>query len=125
MTFNSNSAQHLMLFDGDCAFCRRCVGYARALDQHHRFDFQPFQEAQHPRLTPQLRKRCEQALHVITSRGQVLSGGRACFFTLEAASDNRLIKRLARLMRSFPLVIPVELGYRIVASHRMFFSKFF
>jgi len=114
-----------MIFDGDCAFCRRCIGCARALDTRRRFDFEPFQNASHPQLTPGLRARCERAVHVITRGGRVLSGGRACCFVLEAASDNRLIKRLARLLRSFPLVVPVELGYWIVARNRSFFSKFF
>jgi predicted DCC family thiol-disulfide oxidoreductase YuxK len=117
--------QHLVLFDGECAFCRRCIEFARGLDAHHRFDFQPSQTAQHPLLTPALRKRCQDAVYVISTRGQVLGGGRACFFLLENASDNRLVKRLARLMRSFPLVIPVEIGYKIVAKNRGFFSKFF
>lgn len=121
----SISTRHLVLFDGNCAFCRRCIGYASAIDTNARFDFAPFQSAQHPRLTPQLRARCAGAVHIITRRGQVLSGGRACFFLLEAASSNRLLKRLARLMRSFPLVVPVEIGYKIVATHRMFFSRFF
>jgi len=113
-----NSSQHMVLFDGDCAFCRRCIAYARALDVRNRFAFEPFQSAQHPALTPQLRAACAQAVHVITRRGRILSGGRACFFLLEEASDKRLVKRLARLMRSFPLVIPVEI-------HRLFFSRFF
>lgn len=120
-----NPTQHLMIFDGDCAFCRRCIEFARALDARHRFSFQPFESACHPLLTPQVRARCERAVHVITRRGQILSGGRACFFVLEEAAGNRFVKRLARLMRSFPLVIPVEIGYRIVASNRGFFSRFF
>ena len=118
-------ARHLLIFDGDCAFCRRCIGYARALDSHSRFRFEPFQSAQHPLLSPDVRARCEKAVHLITTRGQILSGGRACFFVLEEAMDNRLAKRLARLMRSFPLAIPVEVGYWIVARNRGFFSKFF
>ena len=121
----SNSTQHLLLFDGDCAFCRRCIAYARALDCHNSFRFEPFQSAQHPKLTPELRARCERAVHLVTRRGQILSGGRACFFVLEAASDNLLAKRLARLGRSFPLCVPVEIGYWIVARNRGFFSKFF
>jgi predicted DCC family thiol-disulfide oxidoreductase YuxK len=115
----------LVLFDGECAFCRRCIEYARQIDSRQRFNFQPSQTAQHPRLTLEVRARCAGAVHVIPRRGKILRGGRACFFVLEEGSQNPLVKRVARLFRSFPLVIPVEIGYAIVARNRSFFSKFF
>jgi predicted DCC family thiol-disulfide oxidoreductase YuxK len=118
-------ARHLVLFDGGCAFCRRSIELARSLDTHGRFDFQPYQSASHPLLTPKLKERCQGALHIITRRNRVIKAGRACFFLLEEATDSRLVKRLARLARSFPLVIPVEIGYSLVARNRTFFSKFF
>ena len=119
-----------MLFDGACAFCRRCIELARGLDGPEvlgggRFDFAPYQSARHPLLTPPVRAACESAVHVITRRGQVLRGGRACFFLLEETSKSRLVRRLARLARSLPLVLLVEAGYATVARNRGFFSKFF
>ena len=131
MNSSSNSpnttpdSRHLVLFDGECAFCRRSIAYARTLDARNHFDFEPYQSASHPLLTPALRRRCQNALHIITRGGKVIGAGRACFFLLEEATDSRIVKRLARMARSFPLVIPVEIGYGIVARNRTFFSKFF
>jgi predicted DCC family thiol-disulfide oxidoreductase YuxK len=72
-------------------------------------------------MTPQFYRACQQAVHVITADGRILKAGRASMFILEEIGYPRwLIRPL-----TWPLLIWfTELGYRIVANHRPFFSKF-
>lgn len=123
-----NTPQHLMIWDGDCAFCRRSVQLAQRLDHDHQFDYAPYQSAPqvHNRpLTPQLQRACERALHVARANGSWLHGGAAVMFFLETTARSRLLKRLFRIARSFPCLVFVEWGYRLVARNRGFFSRFF
>ena len=72
-------------------------------------------------MTPQLYEACELAAHVITSDGRIIKAGRAAMFILEEIGYPRW------LVRPFtwpPLVWFTELGYRLVAKNRPFFSKF-
>ena len=72
-------------------------------------------------MTPQLYEACKQAAHVVTSDGRIIKAGRAGMFVLEE------IGYPYWLVRPFtwpPLVWITELGYWLVADHRMFFSKF-
>lgn len=72
-------------------------------------------------MTPELRARAERALQIVTSDGRQYSGGRAVLFALETIGWR---PRLARIGRRRPLIWLVELGYRIVAANRPFFSRF-
>ena len=72
-------------------------------------------------MTPQLYEACQQAVHVLTTEGQVLRAGRAVMFLLEQIGYPRW------LIRPFtwpPLIWFTELGYWIVANNRPFFSSF-
>ena len=79
----------------------------------------PYQEAPSPPMTPELRAACRDAVHVLTRDGAVLRAGRASLFILEG-----LGYRSARLGMAPPFAWAVELGYRIVARNRRFFSRF-
>ena len=72
-------------------------------------------------MTPELYEACRRAVHVITADGCVIKAGRAVMFILEAVGYPRW------LIRPFtwpPLVWFTELGYRIIADNRGFFSRF-
>ena len=71
-------------------------------------------------MTPALRVACEKAVHVLTADGQVLRAGRASLFVLEQVG----YRAIARLLRLPPFVWAVELGYKLVAANRTFFSRF-
>ena len=71
-------------------------------------------------MTPELYAACEHAIHVIRADGGVLRAGRASLFVLEQIGW----RRTARLLALPPFVWAVELGYRIVAANRPFFSRF-
>jgi len=71
-------------------------------------------------MNPQLYAACQQAVHIITPNGQVLRAGRAGMFVMETVGYPRW------LVRPFtwpPLAWITELGYKIVANNRLFFSK--
>lgn len=72
-------------------------------------------------MTPQLRRACRQAVHVITAEGQTMRAGRAGLFVLEAIGVPRL---LVWPFTRPPLVWLAEWGYRLVADHRSFFGRF-
>ncbi len=70
-------------------------------------------------MTPALREACKRALHAVTSSGTILSAGRATLFVWEQLGH----PASARALRIPPLIWAVELGYRIVANNRTFFSR--
>jgi predicted DCC family thiol-disulfide oxidoreductase YuxK len=72
-------------------------------------------------MTPELYEACARAAHVITAEGRIIKAGRAGMFILEE------IGYPTWLVRPFtwpPLVWFTELGYRLIADNRGFFSKF-
>ena len=72
-------------------------------------------------MMPELYRACQQAVHVITVEGHILKAGRASLFVLAELGYPRW------LVDPFtwpPLVWLTEFGYRLVANHRTFFSKF-
>jgi predicted DCC family thiol-disulfide oxidoreductase YuxK len=71
-------------------------------------------------MTPALRAACERAAHILKADGTVLRAGRAFLFILEELGWGWI----ARLLAQPPFIWAVELGYRIVADHRGFFSRF-
>jgi predicted DCC family thiol-disulfide oxidoreductase YuxK len=60
-------------------------------------------------------------VHVVRQDGSVLRAGRATLHVLAGVGW----RRTARLLALPPLVWGVELGYRLVAGNRSFFSRFF
>jgi predicted DCC family thiol-disulfide oxidoreductase YuxK len=72
-------------------------------------------------MTPQLSRACRRAVHVITPDGKVLRAGRAALYLFGVAGWPAPVVTLLGLP---PLVWLVEIGYRIVADNRPFFSRF-
>jgi len=113
------TAPALLLWDGDCGFCRRSVQWAERRDTGHSFQAVPYQQAPSPPMTPELRAACSRAVHVVTAEGTVLRAGRACLWVLER-TGHRLLSRALSLP---PLVWAVELGYWLVARNRGLASR--
>jgi predicted DCC family thiol-disulfide oxidoreductase YuxK len=72
-------------------------------------------------MTPALAEACARAVHVVRSDGTVLRAGRATLFVLERLGWGVL----ARVLAVPPFVWCVEVGYRVVARNRAFFSRLF
>lgn len=108
---------HLVLFDGECGFCRRSLGWLRRhLLAGHKLEFAPSQAAD---LSPALRAACANALHVVKSDGQILRAGKAALFCLESTRWHRCARLLARP----PFIGAVEMVYGLVAANRIRISK--
>ena len=109
-----------MLFDGDCGFCRYWIEKWQRVTQD-RVQYRPFQEAlvQFPQLTE---KECMESVRLILPDGSIFSGARAVFKAFAIAG------RFVWLLKCYdhaPLFGRIaEGGYKLVATHRTFFSKF-
>ena len=111
--------RHLILWDGDCEFCRRTIGYVQSKDKSDLFADSAYQSAPTPPMTPSLTAACEHAVHLITSEGKTLRAGRAVLFILERTGWGWT----ARLLALPPLIWGVEVAYKIVAQNRPFFAR--
>lgn len=109
--------KHLVLWDGDCGFCRRSVQW---LQKHDRFGSLRFEPSQSAHISPELRAACRDSIHVVKSDGEILRAGRAALF----CGRQTRWHRLARLAQ-WPIFLPlVEIGYGWVARNRHIVSKF-
>jgi predicted DCC family thiol-disulfide oxidoreductase YuxK len=110
-------AKPLLVFDGDCGFCRTWVArWRRALGDH--VAYEPFQTAA-ARFPTIPRARFRRAVQLILPDGQVLEAAEAVLRSLALAPDRRGGRRWLAAYRQMPGARPVfELGYRWVAEHR-------
>ena len=114
-----DATRHWIVWDGACGFCRRAVEWALARDRTGCFEAIPYQELPDPPLSAALAAACREAVHVRTADGRWLRAGRACLFVLGRVGW----PRLARVAELPPCVWLVEIGYRVVARNRPFFSR--
>ena len=109
----------LLLFDGDCGFCRFWVARWRGTTRD-RVDYAPAQQeaSRFPQLTEEAWKR---SVQLVTPEGEVYSGAEAVFRTLAYVPERRW---MLDVYRRVPGARPIsEAAYRLVADHRGFFSK--
>jgi predicted DCC family thiol-disulfide oxidoreductase YuxK len=106
----------LLVFDGDCGFCRTWVArWRRTVGEH--VDYEPFQTA-FVRFPTIPRSRFRKALQLIAPDGEVFAGAEAVFRTLALAPGLAGRRWLAAYL-GVPGARPVfEWGYRWVADHR-------
>jgi predicted DCC family thiol-disulfide oxidoreductase YuxK len=112
------SGRPLLVFDGECSFCRRWVERWRAAGAEH-FDIEPFQSAaaRYPELAP---AQFEQAVQLIQTDGRVFSAAEAVLRARAlATSGGWLLAGYERLPGFAPAA---ETIYRAVASHRPLLS---
>ena len=104
----------VLIYDGDCGFCRRSVARLRKITGE-RIEYAPFQEVAGN--FPQIpRVRFEEAVHLIDPDGRVSSGAEAVFRTLAYGGRTSLLW-LYRHLPGFRGVS--EWAYRWVAEHRV------
>lgn len=109
--------KHLILWDGNCGFCRRSVRWLLAHDRYGRLEAQANQEAE---ISEALRAACQKAVHVVKSDGEILRAARAVLF---CGAQTRW-HQLARIAM-WPVFLPfVEIGYALIAKNRGVFSRF-
>lgn len=112
--------QPLMIYDGDCNFCRfwigrwrertgRCISYRRQQQVAERFPEIPKIEFQ-------------RAVQFIEPNGAVSSGADAIFRSFDLSKTEPLSVRLARKLPGFGSIASIV--YRFIAKHRETFSFF-
>src|ERR1035437_3158627 len=109
----------LLLFDGDCGFCRFWVARWKTRTRD-RVDFAPAQQeaSRFPQVTEEALKR---SVQLVTPEGAVYSGAEAVFRTQAYAPG---LRWMLAVYRYLPGARPVsEAAYRLVADHREFFLK--
>lgn len=100
--------------------CHRYASAMMATDTEGAFEFVPYQLWDDPAKTPELLAACEKALHLRKEDGTWLLGADAVFYIYQT-----LGWRWARVARMPPLIWVFELGYKVVAANRLWFSKVF
>ena len=115
----------VILWDGDCGFCRRSVVKLQSLDATQSFDFSPHQEYSDEELkrVGLSRRKCERELQLVTHDGKTFGGAFALNYFF---AQQKGWKILVALSLCVPVVLLIEvLAYKAVASNRMTFSKIF
>ena len=110
-------AKPLLVFDGDCGFCRTWVArWRRTVGPQ--VDYEEFQTAA-ARFPTIQRSRFRRALQLILADGEVFEGAEAVFRTLALAPGRPHQRRWLAVYQNVPGARPVfEWGYRWVANHR-------
>src|SRR5208282_5489158 len=109
----------LLLFDGDCGFCRYWVGrWRRRVGERVEFAAAQQEAYRFPQITEEEWKR---AVQLVTPEGAVYSGAEAVLRALAYAPERSW---MLGVYRRVPGIRPAsEAAYRLVAEHRGFFSK--
>jgi predicted DCC family thiol-disulfide oxidoreductase YuxK len=116
MRISAQKRRHLVLWDGDCGFCRRCVNLLARLELFGALEFEPYQAAD---ISEDLRRACSQAVHVVKRDGEILRGAEAILFCCRFTHFHKLARLLEwRIFRPF-----LDMAYDLVARHRAFFSR--
>ncbi len=108
----------LLLFDGDCHFCRRWIEHWKELTGEA-VAYEPFQEMaeQFPQIP---RQKFEEAVQLIEPDGTIYAAAHAVFQTLSHAPGKKWLLDLYQKIPGFKAVS--EWFYGLVARHRSLFS---
>jgi lipase maturation factor 1 len=113
-------AKPLVLFDGDCHFCRRWIERWRELTGGA-VEYAPFQEMAE-RFPEISREAFAEALHFIDEHGEVYRGAAAVFHSLGAVRSGRGLIWCHRHVPGF--AGGTEMVYRLIAGNRQLASFF-
>ncbi|WP_281560955.1 lipase maturation factor family protein [Thalassomonas sp. RHCl1] len=104
----------VLIYDGDCAFCRYCVDYAR-LCTGDRIHYRPYQEVQqdYPGISE---TEFQAAIQLLLPGGKRLTGAEAAFKTLSLGGYSTFYFWCYRNLSLFAWLS--ESLYRLVAKHR-------
>ncbi|MCI0454035.1 MAG: lipase maturation factor family protein [Candidatus Dadabacteria bacterium] len=115
----NNRTKPLLIYDGDCGFCRRWIAHWQSLTGD-RVEYAPFQEiaSEFPEIP---REEFATSVQLIEPSGKAFSGAEAVFRTLSYAPGKRW---MLWMYEKIPGAAPIsEWSYRLVAEHRTLFSR--
>jgi predicted DCC family thiol-disulfide oxidoreductase YuxK len=120
MSTSANRADKpLLVFDGDCAFCRSWVDYCKRLTGD-RILYEPYQEAS-SRFPHIAAEEFARAVKLVLPDGEVRSGAYAAFSVLASVPGR---SGLLRTYEHFPgFAALAERAYGVVARYRSFFYR--
>lgn len=109
-----------LLYDGDCPFCKRWIKEWQSItgDKIH---YLPYQSVllDYPEVDLD---NCRKSVQLILPNGALLSGAHAVFKLLSLGGQRRY---WLWLYEHIPFFAPIsECIYRLIARHRLFFSRF-
>ncbi len=109
----------LVIFDGQCGFCRIWIEYWKKLTGD-RLDYAPSEEvgAQYPQIDPE---KFSQSVQLAMPDGEIIAGARAVFVTLTFAPGFAWLLWAYDHLPGFAALS--EAGYRLIASQRNFFYQ--
>jgi predicted DCC family thiol-disulfide oxidoreductase YuxK len=113
---NGSLDRPMLVFDGDCAFCRAWIDYWRKL-KGERVLYTPYQEIG-DRFPDLPQKDFASAVTLLLSTGEVQSGAHAVFSLLALVPGKNWMLWLYAHIPGFALIS--ELVYEVVARHRSF-----
>ena len=108
-----DAAAGRLVFDGQCGFCTRCVGWLRAIDRHGRIDVQPYQAPGVPASIGATAEQCQDAVQWRGPDGVRRSGAEAVNAVLSTVIGTGAPSALYRATSGVQ-----ERAYRWVADHR-------
>ena len=115
----AETSKPLLIYDGDCSFCRHCVDYGRSLTRDA-VAYRPYQEV--AKQFPQIPiERFRAAAQFVDRGGMLCSGAEAVFRALSYAPRWRGLLWLYTRIRPFAALS--EMVYRWVARHRNGLSR--
>ncbi|MFP4473451.1 MAG: thiol-disulfide oxidoreductase DCC family protein [Candidatus Omnitrophota bacterium] len=119
VTDRDQKTRPVMLYDGDCAVCRRWIRRWQGLTGK-RVEYQPYQQTigRYPQLS---REQCAHAVQLIRPDGTVVSGARAVLESLSSAGRWRWLLWMYERVPLFGRVC--EWVYRLIARHRPLLSR--
>jgi predicted DCC family thiol-disulfide oxidoreductase YuxK len=111
---NHPPTKPVMIFDGNCSFCRRWVARWRGWTQDL-VDYRPYQEAaaEFPEIPPE---NFGKAAYLIEPNGRVSIGPHAAFRALQLAGRHRWLAWADEHLPGFALL--AESAYELIAAHR-------
>jgi lipase maturation factor 1 len=104
----------LIIFDGQCSFCRRWVERARSIIGSH-IDFEPFQTAapRFPQIDPAAFGR---AVHLVEPDGRVSRAAAAVYRALQLGNRYPALAIFYKYIPGFSAIS--EAAYKLIAAHR-------
>jgi predicted DCC family thiol-disulfide oxidoreductase YuxK len=121
MTVASPPSKPLVIYDGDCGFCRYWI-YRWKLMTSEKVDYMPSQDAHVPAEFPEIPPvQFELSVQMVDTDGSVSSGAEAVLRSLAHGADRRWPLRAYQSVPVFAKC--AERLYRLVADHRVLFWR--
>lgn len=108
----------MLLWDGQCGFCRRSVNWVLERDELGVLAALPYQDCL-DWLPDEIRERSERQAHLRSPDGRYWGGG-AAFSRMAGLLGHPILERLCTVP---PFREIIELGYRWMAGHRTLISR--